>query len=70
MALSVPDSTRAETASALRDGLHHRQKRALGAPFRLRPVIAAVTRLEDFGSTRSLMELLRAGGEQRVRKTA
>ena len=33
-------------------------------------VIAAVTRLEDFGSTRSLMELLRAGGEQRVRKTA
>ncbi len=33
-------------------------------------VIDAVTRLEDFGSTRSLMELLRAGGEQRVRKTA
>jgi len=33
-------------------------------------VIDAVTRLEDFGSTHTLMELLRAGGEQRVRKTA
>ena len=33
-------------------------------------VIAAVTKLEDFGSTRTLMELLRAGGEQRLRKSA
>ena len=33
-------------------------------------VIAAITRLEDFGSVRTLMDLLRAGGEQRLRKTA
>ncbi len=33
-------------------------------------VIDAVTRLEDFGSTRTLMDLLRAGGEQRLRKSA
>ncbi|MEO7728176.1 MAG: hypothetical protein ABIS45_13045, partial [Burkholderiales bacterium] len=33
-------------------------------------VIAAVTKLEDFGSTRTLMDLLRAGGEQRLRKSA
>ena len=33
-------------------------------------VIAAVTKLEDFGSVRTLMDLLRAGGEQRVRKSA
>lgn len=33
-------------------------------------VVNAVTRLEDFGSTRKLMELLRAGGEQRARKSA
>jgi 2-methylcitrate dehydratase PrpD len=33
-------------------------------------VIDAVTRLEDFGSTRTLMDLLRAGGAQRLRKSA
>ena len=33
-------------------------------------VIAAVTKLEEFGSTRKLMDLLRAGGEQRLRKSA
>ncbi|MDB5811499.1 MAG: MmgE/PrpD family protein [Betaproteobacteria bacterium] len=33
-------------------------------------VINAVTKLEEFGSVRGLMELLRAGDEQRKRKTA
>ncbi len=33
-------------------------------------VIDAVTRIEDLGSTRTLMDLLRAGGEQRLRKSA
>ena len=33
-------------------------------------IIAAITGLENFGSTRTLMELLRAGEAQRVRKSA
>lgn len=33
-------------------------------------VIDAVTRIEDFGSTRTLMEFLRAGGAQQVSKSA
>jgi 2-methylcitrate dehydratase PrpD len=33
-------------------------------------VIAAITRLEDFDSTRKLMDLLRAGNEQNLRKSA
>jgi 2-methylcitrate dehydratase PrpD len=33
-------------------------------------VINAVTRLEEFGSARKLMELLRAGEAQRARKSA
>jgi 2-methylcitrate dehydratase PrpD len=33
-------------------------------------VISAVTRLEEFGSARQLMELLRAGEAQRARKSA
>lgn len=33
-------------------------------------IVNAVNRLEEFGSTRKLMELLRAGSEQRARKSA
>jgi 2-methylcitrate dehydratase PrpD len=33
-------------------------------------VIAAITRLEDFGSIRTLMDLLRGGSELRTRKSA
>jgi 2-methylcitrate dehydratase PrpD len=57
------------TRAQIEDKLRTYAKARLGAS-RVEEIIGAVSRLEELGSARSLMDLLRAGDERRVRKSA